>query len=86
LTLVKFGAIFIKKLSIIIKLKLKLPYDIFQNVKFIITGSSLLELTGDTSRYLVGRLFSFHLFQFSFGEFLQTQQGSHPYKGRVGKG
>lgn len=54
--------------------KLKLLYDIFENVKFIITGSSSLELTGGTSRYLVGRLFSFHLFQFSFGEFLQTKE------------
>jgi len=50
--------------------KLKLIYDLFKNVKFIVTGSSSLELTNMTAKYLVGRLFSFELFPFSFYEFL----------------
>lgn len=53
--------------------KLKLLYDIFDNVKFIITGSSSLELTGKTAKFLVGRVFSFNLWQFSFEEFLQVR-------------
>lgn len=56
--------------------KLKLLYDIYDNVKFIITGSSSLELTGNTAKYLVGRMFSFHLFQFSFQEFLETKESN----------
>jgi predicted AAA+ superfamily ATPase len=53
--------------------KLKLLYDIFENVKFIISGSSSLELTGKTAKFLVGRLFSFNLWQLSFGEFLRVR-------------
>lgn len=53
--------------------KLKLLYDLYENVKFIITGSSSLELTDATAKYLVGRIFSFHLFQFSFKESLETK-------------
>ncbi|MEW5758524.1 MAG: ATP-binding protein [Candidatus Omnitrophota bacterium] len=54
--------------------KIKLLYDIYENIKFIITGSSSLELTAACAKYLVGRLFSFHLYQFSFAEFLQTKE------------
>lgn len=50
--------------------KLKLLYDLYKNFKFIITGSSSLELESRTGKYLVGRLFSFNLFQLNFGEFL----------------
>lgn len=50
--------------------KLKLLYDSLKNVKFVITGSSSLELAGTTAKYLVGRMFSFYLFPFSFDEFL----------------
>lgn len=54
--------------------KLKLLYDTYEtNVKFIITGSSSLEITGHTAKYLVGRAFSFYLYQFSFSEYLQTK-------------
>lgn len=52
--------------------KLKLLYDIFENVKFIISGSSSLELTGKTAKFLVGRMFSFSLWQLSFGELLRA--------------
>jgi len=53
--------------------KLKFAYDVFKNVKFIITGSSSLELTQHTAKYMVGRMFSFNLFPFSFGEYMQTK-------------
>lgn len=53
--------------------KLKLLYDLYENAKFIITGSSSLELTQATAKYLVGRIFSFCLYQFSFGEFLKAK-------------
>ncbi len=52
--------------------KLKLLYDAYKDVKFIITGSSSLELTQHTASYMVGRMFSFDLFPFSFGEYLQV--------------
>lgn len=54
--------------------KLKLLYDLFENIKFVITGSSSLELTGNTAKYLVGRVFSFHLYQFSLSEFFETKE------------
>ena len=50
--------------------KLKLLYDTFENLKFIVTGSSSLELSGAMARFLVGRVFFFELFPFSFYEFL----------------
>lgn len=53
--------------------KLKLLYDSFTNVKFIISGSSSLELTNQTAKYLVGRLFSFHLYPLSFKEFVRAK-------------
>lgn len=53
--------------------KLKLLYDTYENIKFIITGSSSLEITEHTAKYLVGRVFSFYLYQFNFGEYLQTK-------------
>ncbi|MHA1278137.1 MAG: ATP-binding protein [Candidatus Helarchaeota archaeon] len=50
--------------------KLKLIYDLFKNVKLVVTGSSSLELTTQTAKFLVGRLFSFELLPLSFQEFL----------------
>jgi len=50
--------------------KLKLLYDTFENAKFIITGSSSLELSGAMAKFLVGRVFFFELLPFSFHEFL----------------
>jgi len=50
--------------------KLKLLYDTFENTKFIVTGSSSLELGGAMAKFLVGRVFFFDLFPFSFHEFL----------------
>ncbi len=52
---------------------LKLIYDTFENAKFIVTGSSSLELRGDMAKFLVGRVFFFELFPFNFHEFLITK-------------
>jgi predicted AAA+ superfamily ATPase len=53
--------------------KLKLLYDTFENSKFIVTGSSSLELAGAMAKFLVGRVFFFELFPFSFHEFLAAK-------------
>lgn len=65
--------------------KLKLLYDLFENIKFIITGSSSLELTGKTGKFLVGRMFSFYLYQLSFAEFIKvkSQQLDNVYQERA---
>jgi len=52
---------------------LKLLYDTFDNIKFIITGSSSLELISKTAKFLVGRIFFLNLWPFDFEEFLQTK-------------
>jgi predicted AAA+ superfamily ATPase len=52
---------------------LKLLYDTFENAKFIVTGSSSLELSNTMAKFLVGRVFFFELFQFSFHEFLTAK-------------
>ena len=49
--------------------KLKYLYDTTK-IKFIITGSSSLELTFQTGKYMVGRMIDFRLSPFSFREFL----------------
>lgn len=54
--------------------KLKLLYDNYKNIKFLITGSSSLELTSKTIKYLVGRVFLFDLYQFDFEEYLNTRE------------
>ncbi|MFA4819904.1 MAG: ATP-binding protein [Candidatus Aenigmatarchaeota archaeon] len=52
---------------------LKILYDSFPNIKFIISGSSSLELASKTGKYLVGRVFYFTLYPFSFGEFVNAK-------------
>lgn len=52
--------------------KLKYLYDTTET-KFIISGSSSLELTFQTGKYMVGRLFDFKLMPFSFREFLSAK-------------
>jgi len=52
---------------------LKLLYDTFENAKFIVTGSSSLELSDAMAKFLVGRVFFFELFQFNFQEFLTAK-------------
>ena len=65
--------------------KLKLLYDLFENIKFIITGSSSLDLAGKTGKFLVGRMFSFYLYQLSFEEFigLKSKQLDNVYQERA---
>ncbi len=50
--------------------KLKLIYDTIGDLKIIITGSSSLDIKAQVGRYMVGRMVTFHLFPFSFGEAL----------------
>lgn len=50
--------------------KLKLLFDTVPNKKIIISGSSSLDLTKQATKYLVGRIFQFQLYPFSFYEFL----------------
>ena len=49
--------------------KLKYIYD-SQNIKIYLSGSSSSELSIESIRFLVGRIFIFHLYPFSFQEFL----------------
>lgn len=53
--------------------KLKLIYDTLERIKIIITGSSSLEIKAKVGKFLVGRIFTFYLFPFSFGEFLRAK-------------
>jgi predicted AAA+ superfamily ATPase len=53
--------------------KLKLIYDTMRGIKIILTGSSSLNLKAETTRYLVGRLLTFYLAPFHFGEFLRAR-------------
>lgn len=52
--------------------KLKYLFDTTE-IKFIVSGSSSLELTFETGKYLVGRMFKFLLYPFSFREFLSVR-------------
>lgn len=49
---------------------LKLLYDLTKNIKFIITGSSSLEIADHLGKFLVGRAFLFNLYPLSFEEFI----------------
>jgi predicted AAA+ superfamily ATPase len=53
--------------------KLKLIYDTVKNLKIIITGSSSLDIKAQVSRYLVGRILTFNIHPFNFGEFLRAK-------------
>lgn len=52
--------------------KLKYLFDT-TGVKFIVTGSSSLELKSQTGKYMVGRIFDFELLPFSFREYLSVE-------------
>lgn len=52
--------------------KLKYLYDTVK-IKFIISGSSSLELIFETGKYMVGRMINFELLPFSFREFLSFE-------------
>ncbi len=53
--------------------KLKLIYDTIGNIKIIITGSSSLDIKAQVGKYMVGRILTFHLYPFSFIEFLSAK-------------
>ena len=53
--------------------QLKYIYDT-QKTKILISGSSAIELSVQSIRYLVGRIFIFHLYPCSFEEFLQYKE------------
>lgn len=55
--------------------QLKYLYDTHK-IKIIISGSSALDLTHQAIKYLVGRIFIFHLYPFSFSEFLSYRDSS----------
>lgn len=54
--------------------KLKLIYDTLQNVKILITGSSSLDIKAKVGKFMVGRIFNFHLYPFHFGEYLRRKE------------
>lgn len=54
--------------------KLKYLYDT-TNTKFFISGSSSLEIR-DLGKYLVGRIYNFLLYPFSFNEFLKSKNNN----------
>ncbi len=51
---------------------LKYIYDTTDK-KIFISGSSAMELSVNAVKYLAGRIFVFHLYSFSFGEFLRVK-------------
>lgn len=53
--------------------KLKLIYDLMHDVKIIISGSSSLEIKAHVGKFMVGRVVSFDLHPFSFGECLRSR-------------
>jgi len=53
--------------------KLKYIYDKFK-IKIIISGSSVAELSIQSLKYLVGRVFVFILYPFSFREFIRAKE------------
>lgn len=60
--------------------KLKYLFDFYPGKKIIISGSSSIELTIKTAKYLVGRLLSFPLYPFSFKESLRAK---NPQLGKI---
>ncbi|MBU1668173.1 ATP-binding protein [bacterium] len=55
--------------------QLKYIYDTTDK-KIFISGSSAMELSINAVKYLVGRIFVFNLYSFSFGEFLRVKDGT----------
>jgi len=51
---------------------LKYIYDSF-DIKIILTGSSAIDISLNSIKYLVGRIFLFYLYPFSFSEFLKAK-------------
>jgi len=53
--------------------KLKLIYDTMKGIKVVITGSSSLDIKARVGRFMVGRILSFYLYPFNFGEILRAK-------------
>ncbi|MDQ7827216.1 MAG: ATP-binding protein [Candidatus Eremiobacteraeota bacterium] len=67
--------------------KLKLIFDTCENIKILITGSSSLDLKAQVGRFMVGRIVSFTLCPFNFGEYLSTKSErlETAYRGKSGQ-
>ncbi|MHB8371384.1 MAG: ATP-binding protein [Thermoplasmataceae archaeon] len=50
--------------------RIKIYYDLYPNIKFIISGSASLNIKKKSSETLAGRLYSFHINPLNFAEFL----------------
>jgi len=55
--------------------KLKYLFDMHK-LKILISGSSVLDLTHQAIKFLVGRIFLFHLYPLNFGEYLRVRDSS----------
>jgi uncharacterized protein len=55
---------------------LKFIYDTTKNKKIIISGSSAIDLSIQSLKYLVGRVINFELYSFSFLEFLRSKNNN----------
>ena len=51
--------------------RIKILYDLHPNIKFVITGSASVKITKKAKESLAGRMFEFHLWPLSFGEFIE---------------
>jgi len=60
--------------------EIKYLYDMDYPVKFIVTGSSAMNILKGSGESLVGRIQIFRLYPFSFGEFLQYEGIEAPYR------
>lgn len=60
----------------------KLLFDASSNIKFVLTGSSSLEVRSAMGAFLTGRVFYFHVWPLSFAEFLEAKEceALHVYK------
>jgi len=53
--------------------QLKYIFDKYKNIKLIISGSSAVDISIQSLKYLVGRVLVFKLFPFSFEEFIRSK-------------
>lgn len=53
--------------------KLKLIFDTVKNIKVFVTGSSSLDIKAQVGKYMVGRILTFSLYPFNFGECLRAR-------------
>jgi predicted AAA+ superfamily ATPase len=53
--------------------RIKIYYDLYPNIKFIISGSASLNIKKKSSETLAGRVYSFYIGPLSFAEFLELR-------------